>query len=151
MARQPHHPAHRKGHNNRSIGRATAVRQQHQQQQLKQEKRQYFVYKTTAALARQQQPPTRSTGFNNRSIGKATASSYTPNSYGSSSSGKETAAPLHTAWPQQQRHWRGNSAFTANSNATTTAQHRHSIGTATAFDSPTHGNRISCQSQGKDQ
>jgi len=72
-------------------------------------------------LARQQQPHTRSTGFNNRSIGKVTASSYTPNSYGSSSSGKKTAALLHTAWPRQQRHWRGNSAFTANSNATTTA------------------------------
>jgi len=72
-------------------------------------------------LARQQQPHTRSTGFNNRSIGKVTVSSYTPNSYGSSSSGKKTAALLHTAWPRQQRHWRGNSAFTANSNATTTA------------------------------
>jgi hypothetical protein len=60
-------------------------------------------------------------GDNNRSIRKVTASSYTPNSYGSSSSGKETAALLHTAWPQQQRHWRGNSAFTANSNATTNA------------------------------
>jgi hypothetical protein len=52
LARQQHYPAQSKGHNSRSIGKVTAVRQQHQQPQLKPKKRQYFVHKTTAALVR---------------------------------------------------------------------------------------------------
>jgi len=101
---QPHHPAYRKGHNNRRIGEATAVRQ------------------------------------GNRII-------------------------LHTKQLRFKQQWQGNSGTLTYGMATTTAalagqQRLHckqqcynnrSIGTATAFDSPTHGNRISCQSQGKDQ
>jgi len=51
----------------------------------------------------------------------------------------------------QQRLHCEQQCYNSRSIGTATAQHRHSIGTATAFDSPTHGNRISCQSQGKDQ
>jgi hypothetical protein len=51
----------------------------------------------------------------------------------------------------QQRLHCEQQCYNSPSIGTATAQHRHSIGTATAFDSPTHGNRISCQSQGKDQ
>jgi hypothetical protein len=161
LARQPHHPAHRKGHNNRSIGRATAVRQQHQQPQLKQEKRQYFVHKTTAALARQQQPPPLA------ALALTTAAS----------AGQQHQQLYIQQWPQRpqpwqgnriilhtkqlrfKQQWQGNSGTLRYGMATTTTalagqQHHHceqqcynnrSIGTATAFDSPTHGNCLSCE------
>jgi hypothetical protein len=68
-----------------------------------------------------------------------------------SGSDEETAATLHTAMAAttaalagQQRHHCEHQCY-----------NNRSIGKATAFDSPTHGNRISCeftcQSQGKDQ
>jgi hypothetical protein len=72
---------------------------------------------------------------------------------------------LHTKQLRFKQQWQGNRGTLTYGMATTTAalagqQRLHckqqcynnrSIGTATAFDSPTHGNRISCQSQGKDQ
>jgi hypothetical protein len=98
---------------------------------LKQEKLQYFVHKTAAALARQQQPPTRSTGFNNRSIGRATASTTLHTAM---------ATTTNAALLGQQRHHCEQQCY-----------NNHSI----ALPCPTHGNSISgeftCQSQSKDQ